>query len=228
MINPLRSEQDAFRFTLVFAALTVPIIVAAIIFGGGVAVGVAAGLFIASVAFVLLYRSHGEPEPKMLLGQPLAGGKRDRRRILVVANETVAGGTLRQEIGYRSRGFNAEVRVVCPALTSRVHHWTSDEDEARAAAQRRLNHMVAQLLKEGIKADGDVGDGDPLQAIEDALRRFSADEVIISTHPHGRSYWLERDVVSRARERYRLPVTHVIVDIAHEGRAADQSAKDAG
>ena len=52
--------------------------------------------------------------------------------------------------------------------------------------------------------------------MEDALRRFPADEVIISTHPPGRSNWLERDVVERARERFDMPVTHVVVDLERE------------
>jgi len=61
-----------------------------------------------------------------------------------------------------------------------------------------------------------VGDADPLQAIEDALRAFGADEVIVSTHPPGRSNWLERDVIARARERFDLPITHVVVDLERE------------
>jgi GABA permease len=63
----------------------------------------------------------------------------------------------------------------------------------------------------GVEADGEVGDGDPLQAIEDALRTFRPDELIVSTHPPGRSHWLERGVVEKARERFALPVTHVTV-----------------
>jgi hypothetical protein len=65
-------------------------------------------------------------------------------------------------------------------------------------------------------ADGEIGDGDPLQAIDDALRTFAPDELIISTHPEGRSHWLERGVVSGARERFALPVTHVVVDLEAE------------
>jgi len=38
--------------------------------------------------------------------------------------------------------------------------------------------------------------------------------LIISTHPEGRSNWLERGVVEHARERFALPVTHVVVDLA--------------
>ncbi len=64
----------------------------------------------------------------------------------------------------------------------------------------------------GIDARGEIGDGDPLQAIEDALRTFAPDEVVISTHPAGRSHWLERDVVAGARERFALPVRHVVVE----------------
>ncbi|MDQ3865262.1 MAG: amino acid permease, partial [Actinomycetota bacterium] len=73
-------------------------------------------------------------------------------------------------------------------------------------------------------ARGQVGDDDPLQAMDDALRSFGADEIIISTHPPGRSNWLERDVVSRARERYECPIAHVVVDLEHERARATTSA----
>ena len=68
----------------------------------------------------------------------------------------------------------------------------------------------------GVEASGEIGDDDPLQAIEYALRTFAPDELIISTHPEGRSNWLERGVVSGARERFAMPVTHVVVDLEHE------------
>nr|MBA2298579.1 hypothetical protein [Actinomycetota bacterium] len=55
------------------------------------------------------------------------------------------------------------------------------------------------------------------QAIEDALRTFGADEIVISTHPEGRSRWLERDVVSQAMERFDVPITHVVVDLDAAG-----------
>ena len=76
--------------------------------------------------------------------------------------------------------------------------------------------MLSQLERDGIPAQGDIGDGDPVQAMEDALRLFPANEVIISTHPYGRSNWLERNVIERARERFPVPITHVVVDLEHE------------
>ena len=82
------------------------------------------------------------------------------------------------------------------------------------AAQQRLDASLAAMHEAGIEASGEIGDGDPLQAIEDALRTFAPDELIISTHPEGRSNWLERGVVESTRERFALPVTHVVVDLA--------------
>jgi hypothetical protein len=108
------------------------------------------------------------------------------------------------------------VLVVTPALNSLLRHWASDEDPARADAQARLDSSLARLKRLGIDARGEVGDAEPLQAIEDALRTFGPDELIVSTHPEGRSHWLEKGIVSQARERFDLPITHVVVDLEAE------------
>ena len=57
--------------------------------------------------------------------------------------------------------------------------------------------------------------------MEDALRLFGADEIIISTHPEGRSHWLERGIVEAARERFAVPITHVVVDLEAERRVQE-------
>jgi hypothetical protein len=116
----------------------------------------------------------------------------------------------------KAHGIRGEVLVVTPALNSPIKHWISDEDEARAAAQERLDASLAKLATAGVQARGEVGDGDPLQAMEDALRTFGADEIIISTHPEGRSNWLEQGLVEKARERFAVPITHVVVDLERE------------
>jgi hypothetical protein len=133
--------------------------------------------------------------------------------VLVVANETVGGRELLELVRARATGGSADVRVVCPALNSRVRTWTSDEDGAREAAQQRLEASLARLSSAGVQADGAIGDGDPVQAIEDALREFPADELILSTHPPGRSNWLEHGVVTSVGERFDVPLTHVVVDL---------------
>ena len=133
-------------------------------------------------------------------------------KILVVANETVGGAALRRELLDQARRGRVEVFIVCPALNSRLRHWLSDEDSARNGAHERLEASLASLKNAGIDASGTIGSADPVQALEDALGIFSADHVIISTHPPGRSNWLEKDVVARARRRFRVPISHVLGD----------------
>ena len=216
MINPLRSEEDAFRFTLIVAVLLAPIALVAVIWSTGAALAVAGGLAIGLFVGLFVLRRE-EPPAKADLRPRRRDGM---HRILVVANETLSGRALRAEISGRRSAGETELRIVCPALNTKIKHWTNEEDQARADAQRRLEGLLTSLRSEGVDARGDIGDDDPVQAMEDALRLFPADEVMISTHPPGRSNWLEHDVVERARKRFDLPVTHVVVDLAREEAAA--------
>jgi hypothetical protein len=220
VINPLRSEEDAFRFTVIVAVLLAPVALAAIVFNSGVALGVAAGLAFGLIFALVVMREDRRPERASLRGRPTDGN----RRILVVANETLSGLALRDEVEHRASGEETEVFVVCPALNSKLRHWTSDEDEARGQANSRLQGILDRLDRDGFRATGDIGEDDPVQAMEDALRMFPADEAIISTHPPGRSNWLERDVVGRARERFAIPITHVVVDLERQGGPVPEDA----
>ena len=145
----------------------------------------------------------------------------------MVANETVAGRALLSEIEDRCRAHaRSEILVVVPATgSSRLEHLAHDVDGALAEARARLDRSLATMRAAGLDARGEVGDHhDPNVAIEDALRGFAADEVIVSTHPPERSKWLERGVVERAKSDIPLPVTHVVVDLAAEDAAAARSA----
>ena len=206
--NPFRSEAEAYRFLLLTVVYFALIVAAAAI---ATWLGVVVFAFLTAAAVWLWMRSrHDEPVQRASVAR--RGGEGERR-ILVIANETVGGEELLAVVQRKAEGVQAHVLVVCPALNSQVRTWASDEDGARASAQRRLDASLAQLERDGIKADGVVGDGDPLQAIEDALRAFGADEIVISTHPEGRSYWLERNLVGAARDRFDVPITHVVVDL---------------
>ena len=210
MRNPLKSEAEAFQFVLLAIGYFALIVIAAAI---NTWLGVAVFVLLTALAIGAIIRSRREP-PEVRTHASRSGP--GERRILVVANETVGGRTLREEIEQRSVGYDVQILVVSPALNSPLRHWVSDEDGARAAAQERLDRSLARLAEEGLDARGEVGDGEPLQAIEDALRSFGADEIIISTHPEGRSQWLERGVVSGARARFDVPITHVVVDLVAE------------
>ena len=207
--NPFRSEAEAYRFLLLTVVYFALIVVAASI---ETWLGVVVFVALTGTAVVLWLRSRTN-EPALRPAVPTRAGAEDERRILVIANETVGGEELLRILRQKSEGVQEHVLVVCPALNSQVRHWASDEDGARAAAQGRLDASLAQLQRYGVAASGEVGDGDPLQAIEDALRTFGADEIVISTHPEGRSNWLERNVVGSARERFDVPITHVVVDL---------------
>jgi GABA permease len=140
-----------------------------------------------------------------------------KHRLLAVANETAGGEALLEEIRNRCQGADSEILVMTPALgVSRAEHWASDVDEAIELARQRMELLLIALDGAGLKARGEIGDSDPNVAIEDALRAFPADEIVISTHPPERSRWLERGVVERAREEIELPITHVVVDLAAE------------
>jgi hypothetical protein len=211
MQNPFRSEDTAFRFVVQTLAYFALIVVAALIHTWlGIAVFV---LLSGAVIYWVFFRGERQRPVQTAPARRSAEGE---RRILVIANETVGGQALRDVLHSKAAGVEEEVLVVCPALNSPLRHWASDEDNARLAAQERLERSLGRLREAGVNARGEVGDGEPLQAIEDALRTFGADEVVISTHPEGRSHWLERGVVESARQRFAVPITHVVVDLQSE------------
>jgi hypothetical protein len=212
MINPLRSEAEAYRFLLLTVGYFAAIAIAALVIGTWAGVVVFLALTLAGAVYVVR-ASRTEPPWQAV---PSRRGRENERRILVIANETVGGERLRDEIHSRSEGYDEQVLVVTPALNSHLRHWASDEDNARVEAQKRLDASLARLRAAGIDAKGEVGDAEPVQAMEDALRLFGADEIIISTHPEGRSHWLEKGIVETARERFAVPITHVVVDLEAE------------
>ena len=219
MKNPFRTEAEAFSFVIVMGVLFAAVAVAGWLGNGWIALAVFLALGLGAWAGIYMKSEPKVQEPAVWARRPHHGPA----RILVVANETVAGRALRDEILSRTRGREATFLVVSPALNSPLRHWTSDQGGARVEAQRRLDASLAALAEDGIAARGEIGDSDPLQAAEDALRTFGADEIIISTHPPGRSNWLEKDVITLARERFGVPITHVVVDLEREAPAAPRS-----
>jgi hypothetical protein len=221
MHNPLRSERDVFRAVVIVGIgagaviavtlLTRPAVGAALL---AAEVGLGIGLLWRGAQGTLPHRAEVAHREDLTY------------RVLVVANETVGGQALLAEIENRCKGRTSEILVVVPALTSsRMEHWSSDVDGALEAAGERLNESLLRMEAAGITARGQVGDHhEPNASLEDALRAFPADEVIISTHPPERSRWLERGVVERARREVPLPITHVVVDLDAEARESAGAA----
>jgi nucleotide-binding universal stress UspA family protein len=212
--SPFRSEAAAFQFLLITIGAFALIVITS---WASPLLGFITFLLLSAAAVAVYLRQRG-PEPEATKVTPLGGP--DERRVLVVANETVGGQELLSTISTLALSQQTRFRVVCPALNSRLKTYTSDEDPAREAAQERLDVTLARLASVGIEATGEVGDGDPLLALDDAVRTFGPNEIVISTHPPGRSNWLEKGVVESVRARYDIPVTHVVVDLEAEAAAA--------
>ena len=131
------------------------------------------------------------------------------RRILVIANRSCPCPMLADEVARRASVAPTDVLVVTPALNSRLRHWLSDVDAALAGARERLDLAITALHRRGVIARGEIGDADPMLAIEDALASFPADEIVIATLPAGRSNWIERGLVDKATARFGVPIAHV-------------------
>lgn len=142
------------------------------------------------------------------------------RRLLVVVTTDVSDATL-SEFVQRSAGKDAEMRVVAPASDiSRLDWLTNAEDDARADAGALADKTAEAAPSADVQAE--VGDADPVNAIEDALSEFPADEVLVITRPDEDASWLEAGSGETAQNRFRLPVRHVTV--AADGSLVSRSA----
>jgi len=220
MHNPLRSEADVFRLVVVIvvaAALVVALTLLTRPVWGVLLVALLIG-----IGLGFAWRVTRGSEPRSVEGRHAEDGT---RRILVVANQTATGRELLEELRNRCRGTRCEVMLVSPALVgSRAERWTSDIDAGMNRARERMARSVAALRGVGVEVRAEVGDPDPNMAIEDALRVFPADEIVISTLPPDQSRWLEHEVVERTRREVELPMTHVVVDLDAERAAAGPRA----
>jgi len=133
-------------------------------------------------------------------------------KILVLVAEPISGEVLKSAVG-REAAENAEVLVIAPALNSRLRFWVSDPDAAIEWAQEVAQESVERMEEEGVDAAGGSGESDPLQAIEDSLVTFHADEIVLCTHKGGKRNWLEDGVVDDARERFTdRPIRHLEIE----------------
>ena len=131
----------------------------------------------------------------------LDADKDDAVRTLVVANQTVGGQALIDQLKELAAEGRRRFIVVCPQ---------SDDDGGDATD--RLAHTLKVLGDEGLEAMGQVTHPDPYTAIQQALQFYGVDEVVISTFPETRSGWLRGDLIGRVRSSTNKPVYHVVSD----------------
>ena len=151
---------------------------------------------------------------------------------LVVANQTIGGAELDEEIRKRMKEGPSSFYVLVPATRPQDYPTTTgmeigaggstpmvaratgpgpgSDQEATAHAQHRLGQLLDELRRLGAEADGEVGHPDPLRAVSDELTSRSFDRIIVSTLPQPISKWLAMDLPHRLHRRFNLPVTTII------------------
>ncbi len=129
-------------------------------------------------------------------------------KILVLTTEPVTADQLRAALPGDANPEDAEVMVVAPALhKNALRFWVSDADEAITRADEVSHESVEQLGADGVAASGDTGEGDPDEALEDALKTFPADHILIFTHPDSEQRYKEDVDPGELQERFGVPVT---------------------
>jgi hypothetical protein len=169
--------MTAWKLPLIVAAIAVPVVAAFVV--GGPPVGFAAGALAAVAILVVAARQR----PRGPIGS--APGEGARHRVLVVAACPVEEPGAVEAIAREVRSGGTEeiphVLVLAPASIGFLDRWASDVEGARRRAQERLVTTVAALATAGVEAEARVGDEDIVQAVEDQLGSFAADEVILVT-----------------------------------------------
>lgn len=198
-------ELKPWTLPLIVAAIAVPVTAAFLL--AGPALGVALG-FLAVVTIVWLAVRRPPRGPI-----ETARADDDRRHLLVVLSreldDPAAVGRIAEAYRAEQAGSGAEVLVLAPAKSRALDRWATDLGPARDEAQRKLVLSVALLGKADVEAAAAVGDEDLVQAVEDRLREFPADEVILVTGPPGEDPEGSRAAVE-LRERLNQPFEQVI------------------
>jgi nucleotide-binding universal stress UspA family protein len=152
------------------------------------------------------------------------------RKYLVVANQTLLGAGLRDEISKRIGAGPSSFYVLVP--NTKAAHYLAvpvaggmlpmpavvdydapvSDEEASEQAQRRLDQTVADLADLDVPVEGSLGAPNPIEAISALLEERRFDEIIVATLPRRLSRWLRADVPSKAERRFGLPVTTIITE----------------
>jgi hypothetical protein len=184
-----------FAIPLIIAAIIVPIVGAMALAGSfGAGLGMAVGAIAATSVIVFAARS--KPQPTL----EVAAGDEDGHRVLVLAIAEATPAAAQQIADIT--GSPSDVRLLVPVPSHRLDRWLSAEDQARHEAEAQLARSAGVLVAAGLPVSGSVGDADPAQALEDELRGYAADEVVLLTAG-------QRDPLGKIESRLGLPLRRV-------------------
>jgi hypothetical protein len=129
-------------------------------------------------------------------------------RILVLATEPISAPQLGGALPPGTDPADCEIMVVAPALhESALRFWLSDADEAIAKADQVRDESLDQLGDQGVAASADTAEGDPTEAIADALKTFEADRIVLFTRSGDAQRYREDVDDAELQARFGIPVS---------------------
>jgi hypothetical protein len=203
-VSPFLTTRDR-RGLIRFRPFAIPLLifvicaaVAAAMALSGTEVGAGLGMAVGALAAASLiaFAARAKPEKRVEVAAP--GDAARRVLVMAVAEPTPQAAERVAELA----GSATDVRIVVPVPSHRLDRWLSAEDEARHEAEARLARSAGTLTAAGLPVSGSVGDHDPAQALEDELRDFAADEVVLLTGDG-------KDPLAKVEGRLRIPLRRV-------------------
>lgn len=203
-MSPFLTTRDAHGGTR-FRAFAIPLIIAAICTAvaaamslSGTEIGAGLGMAVGALAAtsLIVFAARAKPDGRLEVASSDDAGH--RVLVLAVSEATPAAAERIAAI----TGSPSDVRLLVPVPSHRLDRWLSAEDDARYEAEARLARSAGVLVAAGLPVSGSVGDPDPAQALEDELRGYAADEVVLLSDGH-------RDPLRKLEPRLGLPLRRV-------------------
>jgi nucleotide-binding universal stress UspA family protein len=144
---------------------------------------------------------HGEP------------GSERATETLVVANQTVETDQLFEVLRRKAAEGPHRFVIIMP-----------QGEGGGGDPYERLAHVLQHLEDAGLDAVGQVVHPDPFTAIQNAVRYYPVDDIVISTFEQERSGWLRSDLIERVRNATHKPVEHVVAGQGATKRPEGQAA----
>jgi len=140
------------------------------------------------------------------------GAEQSTGTVLAFLNEVAGGRKLLAALRERVDAGAEHVVLAAPQNVPAAGQIV-DAEEVRDAALSRVEVTQQVLHDFGIESSAVVLDPDPPLALDDAVRAFSPDEVLISCLAETRFGLMRRDLIEWARDRFPVPIEHIPVRI---------------
>jgi hypothetical protein len=187
-----------FAIPLIIAAICVAVAAAMSLSGTELGAGLGMAVGALAATSLIVFAARAKPEHRLEVAK--SGDTGHRVLVVAVAEATPESAQRIADI----TGSPSDVRLVVPVPSHRLDRWLSAEDDARHEAEALLARSAGTLVAAGLPVSGSIGDPDPAQALEDELRGYAADEVVLLTAG-------DKDPLGKVEARIGLPLRRVSV-----------------